>query len=226
LINISTNNLMEIQKTKDYSIFKFVLSNREVDANHVKKLARSIETRNLLSVRPIIVNDQMQLIDGQHRLEAAKQIGAEVFYIQIGNLTKSDIAVLNTAQKNWTRTDFINFYALEGNENYKRIAALLNKYYFVKPTVIIHMACGRDPGIKEGAARIEDAKRVEQALGWLKSLMADYPFITSTACACAFFDVVTSEKLFNYLKRYATPKTLRICTNYASYKEMFLKLLK
>src|SRR5688572_7627006 len=119
---------MEIYTTKDYSKFKIIVANREINKEHVRKLARSIKKKNLLFVRPLIVNDRMELIDGQHRLAACEQIGETIFYIKAGGLTKDDIAVLNTAQKNWTRLDFINFFAIEGVKEFKDISRLINKY--------------------------------------------------------------------------------------------------
>jgi hypothetical protein len=46
-----------IQNTKNYSMFKFRADNREkISDGHVEKLVESIKTRNLLEMRPIIVN--------------------------------------------------------------------------------------------------------------------------------------------------------------------------
>lgn len=151
---------MEIYTTKDYSKFRMVVANREVNKEHVRKLARSIKKKNLLFVRPLIVNDKMELIDGQHRLAACEQIGETVFYIKAGGLTKEDIAVLNTAQKNWTRLDFINFYAIEGRKPFKDISRLINKYPEIKVSHILTFAgeCRRlrdgelNPNIEKASA--------------------------------------------------------------------------
>lgn len=61
---------MQIYKTKDYTSFRAIVSNREVNKAHVKKLAASIRKKNLLYIRPVIVNDRMEIIDGQHRVAA------------------------------------------------------------------------------------------------------------------------------------------------------------
>src|SRR5258708_17508951 len=37
---------------------------------HVKRLVKSIQTRNLLHLRPIAVDETMAVIDGQHRLRS------------------------------------------------------------------------------------------------------------------------------------------------------------
>lgn len=125
---------MYIKKTNDYSLFKIVVSNREVDKRHVKKLSESIRRRNLMFIKPILVNDKMQVIDGQHRLEACKQINEPVYYLVVPELNKDDIAILNTAQKNWTMLDFINFYAIEGVPAYREVSKLINRFNELKST--------------------------------------------------------------------------------------------
>lgn len=217
---------MEIQKTKDYTQFTTVMSNREVDGNHVKRLAKSIQRRNLLFIRPILVNDKMQLIDGQHRLQACKEIGAEVYYIKVPQLTKSDIAVLNTAQKNWTRSDFINFYAMEGNENYKQLAAIIDKYYWLKISAILRICCGDAANLREGGIKIRDTKEADKVFGWLRQLEPRFPHVTEASCSVAIFDAIKTAKQFDQFKATATEKTFTKSNTYAAYREKIDKLLK
>jgi hypothetical protein len=119
---------METMKsTKDYSLFKDICSNREIDSKHVNKLIRAIESNNLLHVNPIIVDDQMRVIDGQHRLEAAKKLKLEIFYIKAG-VSRKDISVLNSNQKNWTGMDYINFYTIEKVDSFVQFSNLVNTF--------------------------------------------------------------------------------------------------
>ena len=46
----------------------------------IKNLMQSISYRNLLAWRPIIVTKNFLVIDGLHRLEAAKRLGVEIYY--------------------------------------------------------------------------------------------------------------------------------------------------
>jgi len=70
----------EVIKTKDYSIFKKHESNRGIDQNNLKKIVNSIKAEDLLAFRPILVDAQMRVIDGQHRLEAARLLDLDVYY--------------------------------------------------------------------------------------------------------------------------------------------------
>ena len=57
-----------VHKTKDYDKFGFNYLNREVDAIHVRRLIKDMETAGLRV--PIIVDENMEVIDGQHRYPA------------------------------------------------------------------------------------------------------------------------------------------------------------
>lgn len=116
-----------MQSTKDYSIFREFSSNREVDRKHVNKLVQSIQKRNLLSVNPIVVDNNMRVIDGQHRLAAAQILDVEIFYIQ-EDINRKDISLLNSNQKNWTAMDYINFYTIEKSPAFVHLSSLINKY--------------------------------------------------------------------------------------------------
>jgi hypothetical protein len=100
-----------IQKTKDYAIFKKVDLNRDVDMNHVKKLKRELEKENNLHLKPIICNADMEVISGQHRLEAAKQLGLDIYYIRDPNVSYEFILNDNSVQKSNSLKDVVDFWA-------------------------------------------------------------------------------------------------------------------
>jgi hypothetical protein len=119
-----------MEKTRNYSMFKFRPDNREkIDKVHVKKLVDSISAKNLLEFRPIVLNEKMEIIDGQHRLEAAKILGVEIYYEVKKNLKSEDIITFNV-QKNWTLSDYLNFYCKNGNENYIQLKEFTDKNEF------------------------------------------------------------------------------------------------
>lgn len=116
-----------MNSTKDYTIFKDFSSNREVDHKHVNKLVYSIQKHNLLHVNPIVVDKCMRVIDGQHRLAAATILGVEIFYIA-EEITRKDISLLNSNQKNWNAMDYINFYTIEKVSSFMQLSSLINNY--------------------------------------------------------------------------------------------------
>jgi ParB/Sulfiredoxin domain len=119
--------MTEIKKTKDYSIFNYHESNRTIDPANLKRIISSIKTLNLLEFRPILVDKQMHIIDGQHRFEAAKQLGLEVYYQVNKDATHEDIVLLNANQKRWTVENYADYYASRGNEHYQKLKDFAEK---------------------------------------------------------------------------------------------------
>lgn len=117
-----------IKKTKDYDIFILRDDNREkIDRPHIQRLCESIKSRNLLEFRPIVVNEKMEVIDGQHRLFAAKALDVEIYYQVESKLDAPDIVRMNIS-KAWTMGDYLNFYCQHDYEEYKKLAEFMKKH--------------------------------------------------------------------------------------------------
>lgn len=110
-----------IKKTKDYEIFKFRQDNRErIIQGRVLSIANSIKARNLLEFRPILVNEDMEIMDGQHRMLAAKMLDVEIYYEINKKMNPSDIILLNNA-KSWGINDYLNFYCKNDYQEYIKL---------------------------------------------------------------------------------------------------------
>lgn len=115
----------EVKETKDYTIFKELPGNRKVDPKHVKELIRSFTERgNLIKNFPIVVNEHMEIIDGQHRLAALKELDWAVCYRIEEGLNITSVRDINSAQRNWNWRNYAESYTELGNENYKRLLEL------------------------------------------------------------------------------------------------------
>ena len=62
----------QVHSTNEHSVFKIQIGNRPVNNNHVARLIISMKKSYLMS--PLIVNEKMEVIDGQHRLSAQKEL--------------------------------------------------------------------------------------------------------------------------------------------------------
>ncbi len=110
-----------INKTKNYEMFKFREDNRaKVLHADVCRLAESIKARNLLEFRPILVNEEMEILEGQHRLLAAKLLQVDIYYQVEKKLQASDIIRLNVS-KQWTMADYLNFYCHHDYQEYIKL---------------------------------------------------------------------------------------------------------
>ena len=109
----------QVHKTNDYDKFRFISQNREPD--HVNALVLSFNDR--LVPNAILCNENLEIIDGQNRFLAAKQIGAPIYYYIINGLGIYDVASLNSYGKNWSSLDYVKMWAALGKDEYKKALA-------------------------------------------------------------------------------------------------------
>ena len=108
---------MKIQKTNNYYRFNSVDGNRNVNEAHVNRLVKSFEEEFLIS--PITVNKEMEVVDGQHRLEACKRLGLPVYYFVVDSYKREQVQRLNVNTRNWNAEDFVTSMVACGNQHYE-----------------------------------------------------------------------------------------------------------
>jgi len=101
----------QVEKTNKYEIFKSLKGNRPLEKTHIRKLKKSIENNNRLNLHPIIINQNYEIIDGQHRLEVAKQLGLDIFYIKSETINDEHLIECNVNQKSWEVENYIDFFS-------------------------------------------------------------------------------------------------------------------
>ncbi len=109
---------MTILKTKDYQIFKKKKENRETKDCNIDKLVESMSIKNMLMSKPVIVDKNMEVIDGQNRIEAAKRLKIDVYYIVDEDAKAEDMILLNAYQQKWQLTDYLHYYCESGKRDY------------------------------------------------------------------------------------------------------------
>jgi len=117
---------MEIHSTKDYSMFKIADYNREINGGHVRTLEKAITLKNLLSNNPIKVSKDFVVLDGQHRLMAAKALELPIFYEIHEELDDESVIFLNISRK-WGHQDFLNYYCKKGYPEYIKLRDFCKK---------------------------------------------------------------------------------------------------
>jgi len=139
----------QVQSTVDYAQFKVLGGNRNVDQRHVKRLIAQIEQpdakgkpTNITEISPITVNEKMEVIDGQHRLQAAETAGIPVAYIMRPGLTVSDALQMNITSKTWNLMDYLHLYVSQGSQTYKNFADILENHTWLTPTILLAVIVG------------------------------------------------------------------------------------
>lgn len=119
---------METLSTKNYSMFKFRSDNRAaIMQPHVDDLIKSIQSNNLLDMRPILVNKEFEVIDGQHRLKAAQKLGVTIYYQVMVESKSVDIIQLNISRA-WKSHDFLNYYVKNNFQEYVKLNDFINEH--------------------------------------------------------------------------------------------------
>src|SRR6185369_2038866 len=119
---------MGMESTKNYAMFKFLPSNREIIEGKVGELIASIKQKNLLEFRPILVDENHGIIDGQHRLKAAEALQIPIYFNKKKGVGVADMILLNSAQSNWSGVDYLNAYCAEGKKSYLQFRQFLTEY--------------------------------------------------------------------------------------------------
>ena len=117
-------------RTKNYKQFQFKRFNRVLNEGLVKRLMKSIQEIGYIAGKPVLVDSNNAIIDGQHRFEACKRLGVEVVYSVINTDADKAVIELNANQEAWTLTDYIQAYAKKGVRCYKEIIDFHEKHPF------------------------------------------------------------------------------------------------
>jgi hypothetical protein len=137
----------EIKKRKllystNYDKFKFIPGNRPIDKKHVSEIIDRI-SRIGWYCDPIIVNDNNEIIDGQHRFEALRSLGLPIEYAIEGDISLEEARELNSSSKSWKTQNYIDSYAADGNVNYSNFVLLQKKYPNIPMTAIYGIVAGK-----------------------------------------------------------------------------------
>ncbi len=117
---------MIVQKTRDYSQFKLFNENREI--KKFTALKESIKRRNMLQYHPIHIDRNYYIVDGQHRLMAARDLGVDVYYVIDKDADVRDISTLNNCGVNWNIRDHLHHFCELKSNAYIFLRSLVTKY--------------------------------------------------------------------------------------------------
>lgn len=225
----------KIQSTDNYDKFKFCEFNRKIDKNHVKKLLTSISSNNLLEFCPILVDNKMQIIDGQHRLMAAKELNLPIYYQIKEDAVDEDIVLLNASSKRWSLEDYVNYYAKKGKKNYQDIITLSEKYD-LSVNVILNVFGKQYLGSREmkvgnlSALDMELAEARLKQLNELTALIKQYlntsygSFVKNCRFLRSLIVFLSDDEIdFQDFKKrvYWRLNTIRVCSTLPEYMDMW-----
>jgi hypothetical protein len=119
---------MTIRTTKNYSRFKRLTGNRPINKAHKARLIESMRQNYRFTV--VTVNENYEVIDGQHRIECAEELGLPVHYVVCKGYGLNDVQQLNANLKRWTTDDYLQGYCQMGMRDYLIYRDFKNTYKF------------------------------------------------------------------------------------------------
>jgi hypothetical protein len=173
----TTRQVASVQETKDYARFSLMELNRNVNRNHVERLKRSFERDYLLA--PILVNEHYEIVDGQHRFAAAKEMGLPIRYVVAKGYTIEHVKMLNHEGRNWNVMDHFMSYVKQGAPAYVNTARLFDKFEKLSnSTIVVIVHKFSTPRLAaqvvyKGAKRLSAAAKACSASGMATSSMVD-----------------------------------------------------
>jgi len=133
-------------ETKEYGKFKFLKTNRTLKESNVKKIQESIQEWGYIPGRPILVDEDFNIVDGQHRFEALKNLDLSIHYEVIkGNVIAKTMA-LNSRQSPWQIKDYVKSYSDQNIDCYRRMWKFEEKYKLgMSNTITLCMGSKKSP---------------------------------------------------------------------------------
>lgn len=117
--------------TKVYSKFKKLIAQRDEKQVGVDGIVQSVEAVGRINI-PIIVNEKMEVIDGQHSGSAYKYLDMPITYVMQDGLTLEHCMALNSIRNGWKQRDKIKSFGTEGatvyTEDFGNLNKLMEKY--------------------------------------------------------------------------------------------------
>lgn len=200
---IMSNNMQkeqvvgEIKVTRDYSVFKLIKGNRTLNKRNFAKLVSSMKEKQLII--PILVNKNMEVIDGQHRLEVEKELNLPVYYYVQEDYGIEEVKRANMVSSTWTKEDFLDMHITEGKESYIEIKRLLDESGINLSDILKAFSIVQDSNVdiiakqfEDGTFKIEGIDAVESFLIALKDFN-EFEFYNTRQFVRAFMKLFFEE---------------------------------
>jgi hypothetical protein len=126
--NNSTNGKEsnQVHSTTDYHLFKSIEGNRNKNLLHINRLKKSISSNYLFTI--IIVNENYEIIDGQHRFDVVQELKLPLHYVVCNGYGLNEVHILNQNSKTWNADDYLDGYCQLKYPHYLKYKEFKNRY--------------------------------------------------------------------------------------------------
>lgn len=188
-----------IHVTQDYDQFKELEFNRNHSEIQIKKLMKIMDDIGFIPAFHITINDNFEIIDGQHRKEAAKRLGIPVYYCFSKYYDVNLVVTLNNSSRPWLPIDYLKFYVYFKKEDYIITENFLDKYK-ISLSCATYMLNGQTNyhgqlfiNFKQGKFKIRNLKQATEFMEYVEKFKA-YKFYKKNKFILALWKIYNSQK--------------------------------
>lgn len=147
LENYNKVRTVDVYATTDYDMFKKLEGNRDFEGKpskvHIERLKKSMELNpELAEFLPIMVQrGTNKVLDGQHRLQARKELGLPVYFTYADDIGIEETHVINSNTRAWILEDYARSYAKLGKEHYVDLVKIMDRHK-IPPSIALILTSG------------------------------------------------------------------------------------
>lgn len=226
--NIYDEVAIPIRKTNNYAMFKNILGNRNLRGTNYNKLIKSMKEKQLII--PILCNDKLEIIDGQHRYEACKELNYPLYYYVVEGYEIDDVKRANLVSCNWVVDDYLKLNIEIGKRDYIEFKNIKDQFGISTSQLLDIFAKYQERSLKETRMVFEDGSfkldAVHEVLRFLNNL-EDFNFFkeyNSFSFIKAFLKISSLEEYDHKTMRKRLEKQPYKLEKRASYKD-YIELL-
>lgn len=227
----------DVKITHDYSQFKILTGNRDINSHHVKRLTAAFGRRHLFTI--IICNEKMEVIDGQHRLTAAEHLGLPIYYIMVHGYGLDEVQILNANARDWKKDDVLRSFADRGNKDYMDMVKFMEDHPEFGMKAVDALLTDKSMGsegrdgnhrkndFKDGEFKIDSLERAYQnayMLRELKPYFSEYSRTTFVQAMVTIFKTPNYKHEWLLKKLSINPSLLHPCRTISEYKLLIEKV--
>jgi len=228
----------DVMKSSDYEKFSILEQNRVVNDKHVNELVVSIQNSGQLT--PIIINENFEIIDGQHRFDACRILKIPVMYLISYKTSINEVILMNNTQKSWKLHDYLRCFSdnkWHNHETYQKVDKFMREHDLKLTTCIVLLSEGTGGGgstgtsltgqglisFRKGTYKIGNLARAQAIAKILSEIKAFAPDLVGSDRFCRSYCKLSSEPKWNHDSAVYQIKKYRRKYDGASSKEEALQ---
>lgn len=212
-----------IRKTNNYARFKNILGNRDLRGTNYNKLIKSMQEKQLII--PVLCNDKYEIIDGQHRYEACKELNYPLYYYVVDGYKIDDVKRANLVSCNWVIDDYLKLNIEIGKKEYIEFKRIKDEFNISTSQLLDIFAKYQGRSLKETRMAFEDGSflldNLDEVLEFLNNLN-DFSFFkeyTSFSFIKAFLKISSLKEYDHETMKKRLEKHTYKLEKRASYKD-------